>query len=68
MTTLSLLTDGSEPMAAVLREIARVARSRLAVLILGPSGSGKELAARELHRQSGRPGRLVAVNASAFSD
>jgi DNA-binding NtrC family response regulator len=55
-------------MAAVLREIARVARSRLAVLILGPSGSGKELAARELHRQSGRPGRLVAVNASAFSE
>jgi len=55
-------------MASVLRELARVARSRLCVLLCGPSGSGKELAARELHRLSGRPGPLVPVNCSAFAE
>lgn len=63
-----LLTDGSEPMAAVMRELQRVAPSELSVLILGPSGSGKELAARELHRRSGRMGSLVAVNCAAFAE
>jgi DNA-binding NtrC family response regulator len=63
-----LLTDGSEPMASLLRELDRVAASDLPVLILGPTGSGKELAARELHQRSGRPGPLVAVNCSAFAE
>jgi transcriptional regulator with GAF, ATPase, and Fis domain len=55
-------------MASMLRELARVARSRLCVLLCGPSGSGKELAARELHRLSGRSGPLVPVNCSAFAE
>ena len=55
-------------MASVLGELARVARSRLCILLSGPSGSGKELAARELHRLSGRPGPLVPVNCSAFAE
>ena len=63
-----LLTDGSEPMASLLRELDRVAPSELPVLILGPTGSGKELAARELHQRSGRSGSLVAVNCSAFAE
>lgn len=63
-----LLTDGSEPMASVLRELDRVAASDLPVLILGATGTGKELAARELHRRSGRSGPLVAVNCSAFAE
>jgi len=63
-----LLADGSEPMASMLREMARVAPSSLPVLIQGPSGSGKELAARELHRLSRRPGPLVAVNCAAFAE
>ncbi|MBL0314171.1 MAG: sigma-54-dependent Fis family transcriptional regulator [Holophagaceae bacterium] len=63
-----LLTDGSEPMATLLRELARVAPSELPVLILGPTGTGKELTAREVHRRSGRPGPLVPVNCSAFSE
>ncbi len=63
-----LLTDGSEPMASLLRELDRVATSELPVLILGPTGSGKELAARELHQRSGRSGPLVAVNCSAFAE
>ncbi len=63
-----LVTDGSEPMAGLLRELDRVAASDLPVLVLGPTGSGKELAVRELHQRSGRPGPLVAVNCSAFAE
>jgi DNA-binding NtrC family response regulator len=63
-----LHTDGSEPMASVLRELDRVAASDLPVLILGPTGSGKELAAQELHLRSGRTGKLVPVNCSAFAE
>ncbi|MBK9797576.1 MAG: sigma-54-dependent Fis family transcriptional regulator [Holophagaceae bacterium] len=63
-----LVTDGSEPMAKVLRELNRVAASDLPVLILGPTGSGKELAAEEVHRRSGRTGPLVPVNCSAFAE
>jgi transcriptional regulator with AAA-type ATPase domain len=63
-----LLADGSEPMASVLRELDRVAPSSLSVLILGPTGSGKELAARELHRRSKRPGKLVPINCAAFTE
>ena len=63
-----LWTDGTEPMASVLRELDRVAGSDLPVLILGPTGTGKELAATEVHRRSGRTGSLVAVNCSAFAE
>ncbi len=63
-----LVTDGSEPMAKILRELDRVAASDLPVLILGPTGSGKELAAEEVHRRSGRMGPLVPVNCSAFAE
>ena len=55
-------------MASALAELARVAPSRLTLLLLGPSGCGKELAAREAHRLSGRSGPLVAVNCSAFAE
>lgn len=62
-----LLSDGSEPMATVLRELAQVAPTRLTVLLEGPTGSGKEVAARDLHRLSGRRGPLVCVNCAAFA-
>ncbi|HNX93811.1 MAG TPA: sigma 54-interacting transcriptional regulator [Holophaga sp.] len=63
-----LLADGSEPMVGVLRDMNRVAASELSVLILGPTGSGKELVAKALHRASGRLGPLVPVNISAFGE
>lgn len=63
-----LLTDGSEPMGGLLRELARVAPTALPLLLLGATGSGKELLAREVHRRSGRSGAFVPVNCSAFAE
>ena len=51
---------------ALRRSIATVAPTRGNVLLLGPTGSGKEVAARALHAASGRAGEFVAVNCAAI--
>ena len=48
--------------------IARVAPLRMPVLIEGATGTGKELAAALLHRDSGRSGGLVAFNVCALGE
>jgi DNA-binding NtrC family response regulator len=68
LETGSLLTDGSEPMASLLVETNRVAGSQLPVLILGPTGSGKELLAHEIHERSGRTGPFIAINCSEYAE
>ena len=68
IVTQHLLTDGSEPMASVLAELARVAPSALPVLILGPTGSGKELTALEIHERSGRRGPFRPINCSEYAE
>lgn len=60
---------GSDPaITRVFKVIGQVAPSDATVLIEGPSGSGKELAARAVHDLSKRSkGPFVAVECSAFS-
>jgi DNA-binding NtrC family response regulator len=59
----TLLPELQESYAA----LARVARtSAVPVLFLGPTGSGKEVLAREVHAQSGRGGPFVPVNCGAL--
>jgi transcriptional regulator of acetoin/glycerol metabolism len=50
----------------VAAQIEKFAPSPLGVMILGESGTGKEVAAREIHRLSGRRGNFAAVNCAAI--
>jgi transcriptional regulator with AAA-type ATPase domain len=50
-----------------LRELSAIARTKLPVLLLGDSGTGKEVVARGVHAQSGRAGALVAFNSGGLS-
>jgi DNA-binding NtrC family response regulator len=58
-----------EKMLIVFEWIRTAAKSDIAVLILGPTGSGKELVARMIHELSRRAtARFQAVNSAALPD
>ncbi len=59
---------GGPEIRQLKEEIRTFATSGLEVLILGDSGTGKELVAREVHRQSERNGPLVAANCAALPE
>lgn len=58
----------SEPIKRLRAMIDAVARTQLAILIQGPTGSGKELVAAAIHVQSGRRGAYVPFNVCAIGD
>ena len=59
----------SRAMKPVLKSIEKVAPTEAIVLILGENGTGKELAAREIHRRSGRRDRsFVKVDLGAVPE
>lgn len=61
------IVGGSEAIKAVLQRIARVGGTLSRVLVTGENGTGKELAARALHRLSVRADRpFVDVNCAAI--
>jgi transcriptional regulator with GAF, ATPase, and Fis domain len=57
------------PMKAMFKVIRRVAPTDLSILVLGETGTGKELVARELHRMSPRGnGPFIAINCGAIPE
>ena len=63
------LLGRSPVMIGLYKEIARVAPTRSTVLIVGDSGTGKELVARSIHQHSTRSsGAFVAINCGALTE
>ena len=57
----------SQPMMSVMHDVERVAQSDATVLILGETGTGKELIARAVHNASPRRAKpLIKVNCAAL--
>ena len=52
----------------VLQQIEHFATTPMKILISGETGTGKELVARALHKNSGRSGRMVSVNCAAIPE
>lgn len=55
-------------MLKVARTIERVASNNVSVMLLGASGTGKELLARGVHEASRREGAFVAINCAAIPE
>ena len=63
----STLIGEAPAMRALFRAIGRLAQAPLSVLVTGETGTGKELVARALHRESPRATRpFVALNTAAI--
>jgi transcriptional regulator with GAF, ATPase, and Fis domain len=57
---------GGWQMDLISADLERIAPTQLSCVMLGETGTGKEVAARELHRVSARKGSLQAVNCAAI--
>lgn len=67
--SLKGLITGSDSMIKVCQMVERVAPADVAVMLLGASGTGKELLARAIHDLSGRAGKpFVAINCAAIPE
>lgn len=60
------LATCSPGLARQFERLARVAASQIPVVVLGETGTGKEVVARALHRMSMRSGPLIALNCGAI--
>jgi len=66
---LGRMITGAPEMVKVARTIERVANTNVSVMLLGASGTGKELLARGLHEASDRAGgAFVAINCAAIPE
>jgi len=63
----SIITAAPE-MMKVGKTIERVASADVSVMLLGASGTGKELLARAVHEKSGRKGEFIAINCAAIPE
>ncbi|MGA9580948.1 MAG: PEP-CTERM-box response regulator transcription factor [Allosphingosinicella sp.] len=68
-TVLGTMITSAPEMLKVARTIERVANTGVSVMLLGASGTGKELLARGLHQASNRSaGAFVAINCAAIPE
>lgn len=68
-TMLGSIISASPEMLKVARTIERVAGTDVSVMLLGASGTGKELLARAVHERSPRAkGAFVAINCAAIPE
>lgn len=68
-TVLGGLITGAPEMFKVARTIERVAAADVSVMLLGASGTGKELLARGVHEESPRKDKpFVAINCAAIPE
>ena len=68
-TVLGNMITAAPEMAKVARTIERVASTNISVMLLGASGTGKELLAKGLHEASDRrSGAFVAINCAAIPE
>ena len=66
---LGTMITAAPEMMKVARTIERVANTDVSVMLLGASGTGKELLARGLHQASRRsPAAFVAINCAAIPE
>jgi transcriptional regulator with AAA-type ATPase domain len=59
---------GGPALQAALAPLAKAAPSDLPIVLEGETGTGKEVVTRSIHRWSGRPGPMVAVNCAALPE
>ena len=62
------LESSSPSLAPLLDRLRKIAGTSISILVLGETGSGKEVVAGAIHEASGRPGRFVAENCAALPD
>jgi len=67
-SVLGSIVTAAPEMMKVARTIERVASADVSVMLLGASGTGKELLARAVHEMSGRKGEFVAINCAAIPE
>jgi two-component system NtrC family response regulator len=67
-TVLGSIITAAPEMLKVARTIERVANADVSVMLLGASGTGKELLARAVHENSARKGAFVAINCAAIPE
>jgi len=67
-TVLGSIITASPEMLKVAKTIERVASADVSVMLLGASGTGKELLARAVHVKSERRGEFIAINCAAIPE